>query len=224
MRLSWARQAAISSLVAIAVADVLPLDDIPLMCVTICGPIVELTYKCDIHGQRLVKRQQDAPWVPKLAVEPPEGDPPRDIADKLEKRSFSIIRAAPTSFPYQLTATDDLVSSTEGVRDGHIMDITSAAIARSTTTSSLIRSATVRGTTTSSDIGSTTTSQPTRSISRGTTMTTSGTSWGNNMQTESISSNDGPEEQCVCFNKSFDVAEVAALCQDCIVVDGHKQN
>ncbi|KAI1024771.1 hypothetical protein LB503_007464 [Fusarium chuoi] len=62
MRLSWARQAAITGLVAVAIADVLPPDDIPLMCVTICGPIVELTAKCDVHNHRLAKRQPNPDW------------------------------------------------------------------------------------------------------------------------------------------------------------------
>ncbi|KAF4971226.1 hypothetical protein FSARC_1948 [Fusarium sarcochroum] len=210
MRLSWAGQAAISGLVGITMANVLPLDDIPLMCVTICGPIVELTSKCDIHGNHLAKRQPQAPWVPKLAVEPPETDPLRFDRrdDELHKRSFSIIRAAPTSFPQQIATTEsESLSSTSSVDSDRVTD---RSTTRTTTASSLIRS--------------TTQARPTRSTSGDRSMAASGTSWGTSQQTGSSPAEGDPEQECVCLNKSFDVAKVAALCQDCIVVDGHKQN
>jgi hypothetical protein len=211
MKLSWARQAAVSGLVAVAMADMLPLDDIPLMCVTICGPIVELTAKCDVHQHRLAKRHAEPEWVPKLAVEPPE-------ADDLHKRSFSIIKAAPTSFPppfgpeesTSLSTTSSSTSSSTTIAEKttvvehHVTSLLDA------TTSSLIRSTTII--------------QPTKSRPRDEVATMSGTSWGASLQTETAVPQNDPEKDCVCKNKSFDVAKIAALCQDCIVVDGHKQN
>ncbi|KAM0191583.1 hypothetical protein ACHAPA_007088 [Fusarium lateritium] len=202
MKLSWARQAAVSGLVAVAVADMLPLDDIPLMCVTICGPIVELTAKCDVHQHRLAKRHAEPEWVPKLAVEPPE-------ADDLHKRSFSIIKAAPTSFPppygpeeestsLSTTSSSTTIAEKTTVVEHHVTSLLDA------TTSSLIRSTTII--------------QPTKSRSGDESATMS------SMQTETAVAQTDPEKECVCKNKSFDVAKIAALCQDCIVVDGHKQN
>jgi hypothetical protein len=212
MKLSWARQAAVSGLVAVAVADMLPLDDIPLMCVTICGPIVELTAKCDVHQHRLAKRYAEPEWVPKLAVEPPE-------ADDLHKRSFSIIKAAPTSFPPPYGPEEESTSLSTSLST----TIPSTTIAEKTTVvehhvTSLLDA------TTSSLIRSTTIIQPTKSRSADESSTMSGTSWGVSMQTETAVPQNDPEKECVCKNKSFDVAKIAALCQDCIVVDGHKQN
>ncbi|KAK2670987.1 hypothetical protein RAB80_013409 [Fusarium oxysporum f. sp. vasinfectum] len=156
-------------------ADVLPPDDIPLMCVTICGPIVELTAKCDVHHHRLAKRQPNPEWVPKLAVEPLEDDGPH-------KRSFSIIRAAPTSFPPQFEPQESTCGGADNDDETYLDEFI------------------------------------------GDSGTASMTSWGASLQTQSLVPEDDPERECVCNNKSFDVAKIAALCQDCIVVDGHKQN
>ncbi|KAH7473822.1 hypothetical protein FOMA001_g12322 [Fusarium oxysporum f. sp. matthiolae] len=194
-------------------ADVLPPDDIPLMCVTICGPIVELTAKCDVHHHRLAKRQPNPEWVPKLAVEPLEDDGPH-------KRSFSIIRAAPTSFPPQFEPQGSTASST------------STSTTKSTPasmkwvaddTSAEEQTMTMRRTSMSSSFVSSAVTQPTKTL-QGDSGTASMTSWGASLQTQSLVPEDDPERECVCNNKSFDVAKIAALCQDCIVVDGHKQN
>lgn len=205
MRLSWARQAAIYGLLSVVAADVLPVDDIPLMCVTICGPIVELTSKCDIHGQRMSKRQVDSEWVPKLAVEPPA----------LDKRSFSIIRAAPTSFPPELMPQE---STTTSISTSTTEETTSAVDGTST-----LLSTKKRTTMASMLMETTTATQTTVSASKERSQTTSGSWGGSALQTHAPPEGD-PERECVCLNKSFDVAKVAALCQDCIVVDGHKQN
>ncbi|KAF5962889.1 hypothetical protein FBULB1_13746 [Fusarium bulbicola] len=219
MRLPWARQAAITGLVAVAIADVLPPDDIPLMCVTICGPIVELTAKCDVHNHRLAKRQPNPEWVPKLAVEPLEDD-------GLHKRSFSIIRAAPTSFPPQFEPQESTTSSTSKSTS------TSTPTTKSTPasmkwvaddTSVEEQTMTMRHTLMTSSFVSSAVTQPTKTLQGG-SGTASMTSWGASLQTQSVVPEDDPERECVCNNTSFDVAKIAALCQDCIVVDGHKQN
>ncbi|KAF4459452.1 hypothetical protein FALBO_13779 [Fusarium albosuccineum] len=232
MRLSLAGQAVFSGLAAIVTADVLPLDDIPLMCVTICGPIVELTSKCDIHGQRLAKRELDAPWVPKLAVEPPETDPfgvePREEAsygNELEKRSFSIIRAAPTSFPFELTATEPVeeqpstsTSTSSSTNVESVADQTSRTSTLNTRRASTTMSA-------RASAKPTTVSPPTKSsLGEIDTTTTSGVGWADGEQSGKLYAHNDPEQECVCKNKSFDVAKVAALCHDCIIIDGHKQN
>ncbi|KAF4994075.1 hypothetical protein FGRMN_5990 [Fusarium graminum] len=208
MRVSWTRQAVICGLVAVAAADTLPLDDIPLMCVTICGPIVELTAKCNVHQHRLAKRQPDPEWVPKLAVEPPQDD-------ELYKRSFSIIRAAPTSFPPQFEPVESTTSLSSISTSMAMAEITTVMEHQYTS---------LRVTTTSSSLSKSTKIQPTASASRSEARPISDTTWGARMQTASPVKEDDPEKDCVCKNKSFDVAKVAALCQDCIVVDGHKQN
>lgn len=221
MRLSWARQAAITGLVAVAIADVLPPDDIPLMCVTICGPIVELTAKCDVHNHRLAKRQPNPEWVPKLAAEPLEDD-------GLHKRSFSIIRAAPTSFPPQFEPQESTTSSTSTSTSRSTPTSTTKSTPASMKwvaddTSAEEQTMTMRRTLISSSFVSSEVTQPTKTL-QGDSGTVSMTSWGASLQTQSLVPEDDPERECVCNNKSFDVAKIAALCQDCIVVDGHKQN
>ncbi|KAG8673376.1 hypothetical protein FPOAC2_06819 [Fusarium poae] len=209
MRLPWARQAAIYGLLSVAVADVLPVDDIPLMCVTICGPIVELTSKCDIHGQRMSKRQVDSEWVPKLAVEPP----------LLDKRSFSIIRAAPTSFPPEFTPEESTTTSLSSwTTEETSSTVDQVSTKKRTTMASMLMDTTTATQTTLSTSGTSGTSKTSQEESQ----TASGT-WHSSLQTNAPDEGD-PERDCVCLNKSFDVAKISALCQNCIVVDGHKQN
>ncbi|GKU19155.1 unnamed protein product [Fusarium langsethiae] len=209
MRLPWARRAAIYGLLSVAVADVLPVDDIPLMCVTICGPIVELTSKCDVHGQRMSKRQVESEWVPKLAVEPPA----------LDKRSFSIIRAAPTSFPPEFTPEESTTTSLSSwSTEETSTTVDQVSTKKRTTMASMLMDTTAAAHTTLSTSGVSGTSGTSEEESQ----TPTGT-WKSSLQTHTPQKGD-PERDCVCLNKSFDVAKVAALCQDCIVVDGHKQN
>ncbi|KAF5641560.1 uncharacterized protein FTJAE_4037 [Fusarium tjaetaba] len=202
-------------------ADVLPPDDIPLMCVTICGPIVELTAKCDVHNHRLAKRQPNPEWVPKLAVEPVEDD-------GLHKRSFSIIRAAPTSFPPQFEPQESTTSSTSTSTSRSTPTSTAKSTPASMKwvaddTSAEEQTMTMRRSVISSSFVSSEVNQPTKTL-QGDSGTASMTSWGASLQTQSVVPEDDPERECVCNNTSFDVAKIAALCQDCIVVDGHKQN
>ncbi|KAJ4316243.1 hypothetical protein N0V84_007953 [Fusarium piperis] len=229
MRLSWAGQAVLSGLVALVTADVLPPDDIPLMCVTICGPIVELTSKCDVHGQRLLKRT--TPWVPKLAVEPPEEEivqiEPRQDEDDgdgrgMEKRSFSIIRAAPTSFPFELTATAPLEEQPSTSTSTSSMWSVETAADQVATLST--RTSTTTSFSSSSRSTTTVPVPTTRSVLHETVPATSSAGWSGGEQTGQLYSHKDPEQECVCNNESFDVAKIAALCHDCIVVDGHKQN
>ncbi|KAJ3500471.1 hypothetical protein NM208_g17137 [Fusarium decemcellulare] len=71
----------------------------------------------------------------------------------------------------------------------------------------------------------TTVSPPTKSsLGEIDTTTTSGAGWADGEQSGKLYAHNDPEQECVCKNKSFDVAKVAALCHDCIIIDGHKQN
>ncbi|KAF4981282.1 hypothetical protein FZEAL_2908 [Fusarium zealandicum] len=212
MRLSQVGQAVFCGLAAIVTADVLPPDDIPLMCVTICGPIVELTSKCDIHGQKLTKR--GLAWVQKLAVEPPEMGPLRvEPRQEAEKRSFSIIRAAPTSFPPEAeaaaTVPSDPSSTTRSSRITAVADQSSPL----TTTLASTSGTQILPRTTRASLGVTDTA-----TSR------TGREHNYSKQSDSSYSHNDPEQECVCLNTSFDVAKVAALCHGCIIVDGHKRN
>ncbi|KAK2772203.1 hypothetical protein CKAH01_14010 [Colletotrichum kahawae] len=56
----------LTGLAALAGAKELQIDDVPVECATICGPIVELTFKCDVDNsfdelRRLKRRKVDGP-------------------------------------------------------------------------------------------------------------------------------------------------------------------
>ncbi|KAK1590350.1 uncharacterized protein LY79DRAFT_670042 [Colletotrichum navitas] len=53
----------LSGLAALTKAREVKVDEVPVECATICGPIVELTYKCDIDGSfdELKRRKLDGP-------------------------------------------------------------------------------------------------------------------------------------------------------------------
>ncbi|KAH7171334.1 hypothetical protein EDB81DRAFT_196114 [Dactylonectria macrodidyma] len=224
-------------LAAVVTADTLPLEDIPLQCVQICGPIVELTTDCNVHARRLKKRLPDdhlvgrGEWVPKLAVEPLE----EAVAarDDKEKRSFSIIVAAPTSFPVQVASSSalDLRPSSTITRitptfDESLESSTQLLLSTSTTSTTSTTSLT---STTTSFATSTITAPPTSmslSDQADSKTTTSTWDWDGNIQEPNgqLYSADNAEEDCVCLNESFDVGKLTALCASCIVSAGFPDN
>ncbi|KAK7403789.1 hypothetical protein QQX98_010431 [Neonectria punicea] len=235
MKTAQASLALISGLMAAVAADALPPEDIPLQCITICGPIVELTTDCNVHYRRLKKRNLDdlarPEWVPKLAVEPPEGEAPLqargEAVESFEKRSFSVIVAAPTSFPFALTASTVL-----NLRPTSTLTRINPVVEQSSSSSTLPKRTTTsnQASTTTTTISFTTSifnSAASKSISDDSqSPTTSSWGWDNDLQEPQgkLYSQDSAEEDCVCLNESFDVAKVAALCASCIAVAGYPDN
>ncbi|KAH7163420.1 hypothetical protein B0J13DRAFT_36686 [Dactylonectria estremocensis] len=235
-------------LAAVVTADTLPLEDIPLQCVQICGPIVELTTDCNVHARRLKKRLPDdhlvrREWVPKLAVEPLEeavaaGE---ETDEQLDKRSFSIIVAAPTSFPAQVAPSSalDLRPSSTITRITPTFDEASSSrtqLLLSTSTTLLLLSTSTTSTTSTKSTTSTTTSLTTSTITppasislsdqADSSTTTSTWEWDGNIQEPhgQLYSAGNAEEDCVCLNESFDVGKLTALCASCIVSAGFPDN
>ncbi|KAI8164971.1 hypothetical protein KHU50_007147 [Colletotrichum sp. SAR 10_65] len=61
----------LTGLAALAGAKELQIDDVPVECATICGPIVELTFKCDVDNsfdelRRLKRRKVDGPEAQRI--------------------------------------------------------------------------------------------------------------------------------------------------------------
>ncbi|KAK7424802.1 hypothetical protein QQZ08_008431 [Neonectria magnoliae] len=238
MKTAQASLALISGLMAAVAADALPPEDIPLQCITICGPIVELTTDCNVHYRRLRKRNPDdlarREWVPKLAVEPPEADAPLQARDgsgeaveSFEKRSFSVIVAAPTSFPFALTATTvlDLRPTSTLTRINPVVEQSSptSTLPKRTTTSNPASTTTTTISFTTSIVNS---AVPKSISDDSQSPTTSSWGWDKDLQEPQgkMYSQGSAEEDCVCLNESFDVAKVAALCASCIAVAGYPDN
>ncbi|KAF7543229.1 hypothetical protein G7Z17_g10910 [Cylindrodendrum hubeiense] len=236
MKTAPAGLALISGLMAVVMADSLPPEDIPLQCVAICGPIVELTTDCNVHMRRLKKRRPEdvarREWVPKLAVEPPQASVPRgkrvEVVDKFGKRSFSIIVAAPTSFPVEDTTSSvlDLRVTSSITRINPTFDQSTSTAALPKSTKSTTKS-TSRSTTSTSIATSTITPPASKSIAdQADSTTTSSWDWEGNLQEPQgqLYSQNNAEEDCVCLNESFDVAKVTALCASCIALAGFPEN
>ncbi|KPM38286.1 hypothetical protein AK830_g8266 [Neonectria ditissima] len=245
MKTAQASLALVSGLMAVVAADALPPDDIPLQCITICGPIVELTTDCNVHYRRLKKRNPDAlarrEWVPKLAVEPPEADAeallqaarqvggePDEAVESFEKRSFSVIVAAPTSFPFALTASTvlDLRPTSTLTRITPVVGELSSTstLPKQTSTSNRLSTSSTTTTTTISFTTSILNSAASKSMSDDSESPIT-SSWGWVQEPEGkLYSQGSAEEDCVCLNESFDVAKVAALCASCIAVAGYPEN
>lgn len=233
--------ALISGLMAVVTADALPPEDIPLQCVPICGPIVELTTDCDVHWRRLKKRKPDGlarrEWTPKLAVEPPQAGGPfqatvgvrsTEVVDRFGKRSFSIIVAAPTSFPVEAAATTD--SDLDLRPDSTLTRITPTVEKASSknTLAASTRSTSTTTTTTTSLITSITIPPVSNSMSdeAAESSTTSSWNWDDGIQEPKgqLYTQANAEEDCVCLNESFDVAKITALCASCIALAGFPDN
>ncbi|KAH8688287.1 hypothetical protein BGZ61DRAFT_494410 [Ilyonectria robusta] len=231
--------ALISGLMAVVTADALPPEDIPLQCVPICGPIVELTTDCDVHW-RLKKRNPDGlarrEWTPKLAVEPQVGGPfqptagvrSTEVVDRFGRRSFSIIVAAPTSFPVEAAATTD--SDLDLRPESTLTRITPTIEKASfrTTLAVSTRSTSTTTTTITSLITSITIPPVSNSMSdeAAESSTTSSWNWDDDIQEPKgqLYTQGNAEKDCVCLNESFDVAKITALCASCIAQAGFPDN
>ncbi|CAM1510857.1 Fc.00g083700.m01.CDS01 [Cosmosporella sp. VM-42] len=227
MKSSHAGLAVLSGLAATVTADALPPDDIPIMCATICGPVVELTSICNVQWKELRRREFD--WPP--VIEERTQDAEARVDDRLEKmrqddqverRSFSVIVAAPTSFPYELPADTTL--------DLRPTSTPTPIIPTFYTTSSTnpVSPSLPPTTTTASSSAFHSTARVRASTSSPTTVaaTTSSAHWSGNVayqKGQGLSSED-TEQACVCLNGSFDVPKVAALCASCIALAGYPEN
>ncbi|KAF7561962.1 hypothetical protein G7046_g2184 [Stylonectria norvegica] len=226
MKASHAGLAIVSSL-AVVMADALPPEDIPLQCVTICGPIVELTSICNVSWKRLKRRDLEDPmsrdWVSQSSAGSQSMEQTQDNQERLEeariydqrKRSFSIIVAAPTSFSFEVPETTALdLPSTSKTSILLTSDPPSIKPPSSTT---LPDADTLTMTSTLDD---------SRGIlvSLATSTSTSIKLSSDTSQQTGQGSYEGAEQQCVCLNNSFNVSKVAALCSSCISLAGNVES
>ncbi|KAH8127027.1 hypothetical protein FP744_10007753 [Trichoderma asperellum] len=260
---------AILSLVA---AEALPLNSIPAMCATICGPIVELSSMCS----------------PKRSLGSLEGNlnenahhPKRakcldgERIERIEKH-FTVIVAAPTSFPSGLLGLlhslfppeppasplppaswpqSSLSSSSSPIRSSKIpvsiplptshLTMRPSVQPLPTPSSNAISTDTTvpRPAPTPSTTSNARSTMSSASVKKGmktpdlATISTTTTGQHKSM-TPTILGSDGDvggetggwgitenaEEQCVCSNESFNVAEIAGLCASCVSMVADAQN
>ncbi|KAH7324927.1 hypothetical protein B0I35DRAFT_172279 [Stachybotrys elegans] len=240
MKAGAASLAVFSGLAAIVTADALAPADIPFQCATICGPVVELTSLCDVHQPLSAKKRRTSDNVANARLESRNGGAAAAAGEgglvDVAKRSFSVIRAAPTSFPPEL-----LISGGDAQQPS-TQQPTSTTPSSPVTPTPSTPVTVVRPSSSSSSPFSLSLAEPSSGQVQGgkqqvTTTLTIGdagetvktapaeaTSVGLQRGADQQAANDNAEEQCVCLNQSFDVARVAALCASCIMGVGDLNN
>ena len=256
MKPSIAGAAVFSGLAAVVAADALPMDSIPLQCVKVCGPIVELTDTCNTNvdsRRRALKRRKDDGTVkmrsnPNAQHHGRRSPCTRGQCGKKsdEKRQFSVIRQAPTSFPPEvLQPPEETAAVAQPSRIRPVIVETTAALPTSANppppptdqTNANDDDVDDDADDADEDLG---TAPSTRTSSSSTTLSasTTGVSSEEPTATEAhahAEEGDGDEEddwwmpddleqQCVCTNKSFDVARLTALCASCVDQSGDDTN
>ncbi|RFU74340.1 hypothetical protein TARUN_7967 [Trichoderma arundinaceum] len=238
---------------ALATAEALPPDAVPVMCAAICGPIVELSSMCS------PKRSVDRETHLRQARE----DDGRQVEEneQIEKR-FSVIVPAPTTFPPGLL--ESLYSSVSSQTPvppvppvswpqpspspyAPIVPSQSLAPIAPPTYSQPVQPPPAQAPPSTANNLLQTTPQPappsptsptssntkishlpanalTSSIHHTSTAPTIIGSDGNNGQTGGWGVKENAEEKCVCLNDSFNVAEIAGLCASCISMNADTQN
>ncbi|KFA67352.1 hypothetical protein S40285_07022 [Stachybotrys chlorohalonatus IBT 40285] len=226
MRTAAASLAVLTGLAAIVTADSLPFGSIPAQCATICGPIVELTSICNVHQPTLKRRRIEQQPPRRAEVDADSRRWAGEDDGDVEKRSFSVIRAAPTSFPAniidELLRTLDLrpTSTITRIRPSVITSTTSVVVtseAPPTPPSGSLPPSSQPPVTTTVTLGEPASSAPAEA-------TSAGLKKGADHNSDQQAVDDMAEEQCVCLNESFDVPRVAGLCASCIMQAGDVDN
>lgn len=240
--------AVFSGLAAVVAADTLPVDSIPLQCVKVCGPVVELTSICDTNvdlRRMALKRRKIEAGVrgPRLQHGKRQCNGGKCRNDP-NKRQFSVIRQAPTSFPPELLPLPEETVAARPTRIFPVIETTTAAPSTSqkppppptddTNTDDDDEDGDIED-----DAPAPSTSGPPPAVSSTiVSSTTLGTATA--VADESATSTtvvaegdgqdddwwmpDGAEQQCVCMNTSFDVARLTALCASCVDQTGDVTN
>lgn len=268
MKPTAAGVAVFSGLAAVVAADALPMDSIPIQCVKICGPVVELTSICNTsiggNRQRLLRRRRQGdgapPSIPNRherlhhSRRKHEAAPIRkenggkDLAEQ-EKRDFSIIRQAPTSFPPELLIPPETAAAAAPTRINPVIVSTKLPVQRppqpqpppTQDTDGDEDISDEDGEDAESTLGRPQPSAPplpppppSSSSSRDKPSSATATEQRSASNTEAAESwpdkagnggddwwnSEGAEQQCVCQNKSFDVGLITALCASCVDQSG----
>lgn len=239
-------------LFAVAAGEALPPDAVPVMCAAICGPIVELSSMCSPKRSlgNIGSNRLDREAHPKQARKH-DGERVEE-SEKIEKR-FSVIVPAPTTFPPDLLVDQYPLASPPMSETSVLPSQSPAPIppptysppaqpppvsALPTTADNLPWSNAQAGppsptpSTTSnihssvSSVGTKTGTKPptTSSHHTSTTPTIIGSNGKDGDETRGWGETENAEEECVCLNHSFNVAEIAGLCASCISMIADTQN
>lgn len=220
--------AILSSLVPIVVAMALPPQDVPIVCATICGPLVELSDICSprkASKREIGSVQNTQLWASKLAAGQKieggnhnnrrwravtsQGETQKE--EPLEKR-FSIIVAAPTSFPASLLI--DISATPKAPNPTPTTPVVQTTQPAKVTPPPQQPPPNPNPAVTRPPGQATTTSRPQKIPSDG----------NNGMDTNGWAVRGGAEADCVCLNNSFNVSQVAALCSSCVAQQADRQN
>lgn len=247
--------AVFSGLAAVVAADALPMDSIPLQCVKVCGPIVELTSICntniDARRRALKRRKVDGvaagvrgPRLHYSRTRENECNGGRCAKEKKavdpEKRQFSVIRQAPTSFPPELIALPEETVAARPTRIFLSIETTSAVPTSANPPPPPTDDTNTNDGNADDDVDpeddaeddapapSTTiaTIDQTATAIADASATSTGAAVGADAESDAEEwwMPDDAEEQCVCMNDSFDVGRLTALCASCVDQTGDPTN
>jgi len=205
----------LAGLVAAVAAVELGVDDVPILCTNICGPMVELTSICNTDDlisatQRRIRRTLDEVHdVPLMDQEPRR----RSLLD-----GIAALAAADTA-PTTIRTVPRPASSTRPIGTFRIIPASTAANPATTQLAPppqpLVAAPTRPGIAwTESSTGAVAAAAAATSMMYRPDQKLAG------VKEEAAS----VEAQCVCLNKSFDVRSVAALCASCILQRGDKKS
>lgn len=258
------------AILSLAAADALPLDSIPAMCATICGPIIELSSMCspkrslgslgsDLNGK--AHHPKRAECLDGRRIEPIEKHftvivaapsslpsgllgllhslfPPKPSSSPLPPASwpqsssssspippsknpasmplpYSYLTMRPSVQPLPTASNNPVLTDTTAPRPAPTPSITSTA-------RSVMSSASVKKGMKTPDLATISTTTASQHTSMVPTILGSDGDMGG--ETSGWGMTENPEEQCVCSNESFNVAEIAGLCASCISMIADAQN
>lgn len=228
-------------LAAVAPAESLPPEDIPIQCARICGPVVELTSQCS--PRRVIRRsgpdQESVAGESYVHVGAPQRRHRRrgeDVDGHLEKRVLVIVAVPngpgpgpPVTISRTKTGQTDQPAPTSSLPPSRTSILSPILTSEPTRASSQTSTQPTRATPqtstpqsvrTLSTLDSPSLSALAPSKTRGTTPADDGVQLGTAVNSSPL----GAEEECVCSNQSFNVSEVAALCSSCIMQSGDDMN
>ncbi|KAI8284325.1 hypothetical protein K4K60_002050 [Colletotrichum sp. SAR11_57] len=230
----------LTGLAALAGAKELQIDDVPVECATICGPIVELTFKCDVDNsfdelRRLKRRKVDGPEAQRIPPHAKGG-----VARRHHHRNrppaqneADVAVATPTQPQDAVPSVGDAQGVQQPAQDAQppaqeaspvfIATLPFAAPAPDPQLSTPNPPPEAAQTTPSVE-ATPQQSTPSAPMSMPSAMPVAGEPGKKEPQPNPETDRDTAEKNCICGNKSFDVNLLAGMCQSCIKRSGNRAN
>ncbi|SPO01454.1 uncharacterized protein DNG_04127 [Cephalotrichum gorgonifer] len=238
-----ARAALLSTLALASASILLEPSDVPVECARICGPVVELTSKCDLGAFSDTSTGDSVSSRVKRRKVEARGDGPARDHDKKRRRK----RAVVTNAFGQIVTIPESLGGERVVTLTTVVTLTETPAPRTTQNGGQITTVPAGGAAPVSSVMTTTMTMVVLEDGDGglglpadpPLPTTTPVAVGNAADWNPVSGGDSLEEyaevgqaaevvanaerECVCKNNSFDVAVVAGLCSSCIWQAGYSR-